>query len=147
MITKSLIGEKPHAWSLDPHLDQAAPGFQSAYDTFLKTGDISVLPKKEGMSEPTVFWFAPLSRVQFLRVMSEERSFFRINDAVAYALRRVDRFRRESMPGSFEDVQLSFHGNGDDKRVSTESLNQIFDLRLFTELGGRIIELSSILPL
>lgn len=54
--TASLIGEYVHVDSEDPAIDRSSDKWEHDYQIAMDTGDLSVLPLKNGSTEPPVLW-------------------------------------------------------------------------------------------
>lgn len=140
MILHSLIKSRQHVWSLDPGLDRSdLEAFGAAWKAFHDTGDVATLPIKDGATL-AVFILAPLTRRQFTRVFGLA-GLEQVTDAVAYGLQSVSGFQIDGAP-----VQLERTDTETGRRLTSKSLDAIFDPVLFAELAGRIVEISRIDP-
>lgn len=141
MISKRLVSRIKHVWSKDPALDRSDPAhFDKAWAEFLKKGDLEILPLKGG-EHPTIFEIAPLTRRQFERIGSMS-GLEADTEAVACSLRSVSGFE---VDGS--NAVLEHEGPQSNRRLTAASLDAIYDVYLFAELGRRILEISSLDPL
>lgn len=59
-----------HVWSRDPALDTKAEGFAEAWKKFLATGDLALLPLKNG-ARPVVWTLASLKREHKIHALSD----------------------------------------------------------------------------
>lgn len=142
MLIRSTLKSVRHVWSQDPALDRSSLSeetFEKAWKQFLKTGDPSNLPVREG-TKLAIFEFEPLSRKDYIRALNLA-GLEQWNEAVACGLRSVQNFEIDGVP-----VQLERTEQGGSKRLSGDSLDKIFDPMLFMELGLRILDASRLHP-
>jgi len=134
MIASRSTDSVVHVYSQDPAIDKDHPDFD--WDRFKETGEMKYLPIKEGQT-PTVFQIRRLTRRQFLKVIKSDDAE-QFSEAVAYGLRGIKDWGAP--------VDLKFQGDGQE-RLHPDTLDRIFAVELFVELGARIMELSRLAPL
>lgn len=140
-INRSLVGAVRHVYSRDPALDKDHKDYSPAL--FRDTGDLKHMPPKEGQ-RVAVFELKPLPRRRLNRITSAKPAdgdftAEQYNEAVAYGLKAVRDFEVDGAP-----VELHFDGDGADQRLREKSLDAIYKLTLFIELGSRILEISDL---
>jgi hypothetical protein len=143
MISRSLLADFRHVWSEDPALDKSNENY--SHEEFVRTGDFKHVPAKEG-ERLTIFILAPLTRVQFQRVQSVRAQGDVVNAAVmavSYGLRGVQNFHDAN--GAEIEVKLQVDGEGE-RRVTSATLDAIYDIGLLAQLGARIISESTLRP-
>jgi hypothetical protein len=143
MISRSLLASFKHVWDKDGALDTANPIYDHA--EFVKTGDLKYVPVKEG-ERLTIFELAPLSRVQFQRVLGLRVQGDAIDAAalaLAYGLRGVQNLHDEN--GNEVTVKRQTDDLGE-LRASKATLDAIYDMTLIAQLGTRIINESTLRP-
>ena len=129
-----------HIYSQDPALDRDAESFADAWAEFLKTGDKSKLPIRDGHT-PTLWHIQRLKRKRFLWVLDQPDSH-RASEAIAFGLKQVDGFTVDGVP-----FALGFKKFSDSEdRLSEDTLEILFDPTFFGELGVRILGLSKLPP-
>lgn len=134
---KRLTDPVEYIWSDDPALNKRKKSYNFA--KYLASGDAKHLPLKEG-ENPTVFYLAPLSRLQRVKVdqlLLTDGEVAGMHEAVAFGLCDIK--------GS--DIDLEFVDTQSGRRLSPGTLDTIYDTQLFLELGGRIHKLSVLDPL
>ena len=145
MINRSLIGSVKHVYSEDEAFDRSdAAAFDAAMKAFLKDGDLSILPLREGRT-PAVFVLRPLKRLVNQHVndlLLNNQASQAFTEAVAFGLAKAEGYSVDDIP-----VQLAYEKQEVKRRgfrLTEDCLDQIFDTKLFTELGLRIIEISQL---
>jgi len=136
MIATRSTEKIEHIYSRDPALDAGNPSFD--WQRFLETGDRKHVPIKEGFT-PTVFLLQRLTRKQLTRVL-EASTAEHAAEAVSFALKGIKDW---GAPLDFKFAEA----RGDlGQRVHPETIEKIFAIDLFAELGQRILELSKLDP-
>lgn len=132
-----------HVWTQDPALDDENP--ETDYEKYLDTGDEKYLRFKEGLT-PARFELVPLSRQQdrhISQLIVAKRQIDAVHETIAYCLKNIVGVEVDGKP-----LTLKFEkGDLGNERLTKESMDSIYDLGLWSELAGRVREVSRLHPL
>lgn len=131
-----------HVWTQDPALDAEHPDMD--YEKYLDTGDEAFLRVKDGQSL-TYFELAPLTRQQdryIGQLLVAKRHIDAVHETVAYCLKNIVGIEIDGRPFVIQ-TEKGEHG----PRMTKESMDATYDLSLWTELAGRVREVSRLHPL
>lgn len=146
MLQKRLDADLEYVSVMDPAINADDPACD--LDKYRETGDRKYAPLKEGAT-PTVFVLRGLSRDALMPVIkgfSASAQWERIEafeTAVKYGLKRVRNF----VGKDGKDVELRFEQTPIGEALTKDALEEIYDVALVVELGGRIQEASRVHPL
>jgi len=135
MIASRSTDKIEYVYSQDPAINKDSAEYN--WEKFVETGDRKYLPIRDGHL-PTVFSLQRLPRTQFLRVLKMDR-VDQASEAVALGLKDV-----KNWGGPLE---LKFKEQDGQDRLTPDTLEKMFAVELFAELGVRIMELSTLAPL
>lgn len=140
-MNRSLTGTLKHVCREDPALDKLDPAF--SMEKFIETGDMSHLPCIDGQ-KPTVFHLRSLSmkrlqKLTSMRVLDGSWSMEQFGEAMAYGLKKVI-----DMEVNGKLVDLKLETVSGEEKVTKASLEEIFSVALFVEVGYRILESSDL---
>ncbi len=138
MLKLKAVGQVTHILSTDPGIDRENPDFN--WDKFLETGDEKYCPALPG-EKLTKFKLRRLPHKHYL-ALSDKEGVDLVVYAVKYGLKAVENYEINGEP-----VELRFRGEGQDKHLHDETIALIFDPQTFTQLGERIVIMSTLRPL
>jgi hypothetical protein len=149
--TNTIIGDYCHVAASDPALDQEAEGFEDLYRRSVETGDLSLLPRKEG-AEPVVWRFRHLSAAEGAWLADEAQSggsTLLCLNAAALALVAVEGPKEDDgrpvkvarrgrpLPGSRPMTFVAVAAEQLDELVRRDGR---LDVTLLAELGSRVLD-------
>lgn len=147
--TQSLVGNYVHIDEHDPAIDRDVPQWGKLYERAIESGDISIIPLKNGTTEPPTIWtFRHLTAEQYGWVTDTARTggaggmFF---NALALALVGVKNVTDEAGREVAIEREPSLKLNGW-QAVKTDQLNALLadeegkpDPQRVTRLGARVM--------
>ncbi len=138
MLKLKAVGQAVHILKDDPGIDRDHADYN--WEKFLETGDEKHVPALPG-EKLTKFRLRRLPHKHYV-ALSDKEGIDVVIHAVKYGLKAVENFEING-----EQVELRFKGEGPDKHLHDETIAMIFDPGTFSELGGRIIIMSTLRPL
>lgn len=141
-ISRSLTGTIQYVYSGDPAIDTDSKAYNP--EEYQKTLDRKHLPLKSDSDKHSIFHLRSvgMKRMQRITSMRNESGGFsteQLGEAVAYGLKKVDDFEVEGKP-----FELKLETINGEERVKNESLEKMFKLLLFMELGNKILDTSDL---